>query len=109
MKLMALLEIGAVEDRERRCESSCSRAAPDLLQFMRDPAHLRIGAVGSRSWLSTPFQYVSCPAWIGVPVPVLDHVGTAGNIGVDVQPKLPIARRKTAWASPIQVSARWSR
>src|ERR1035438_1529352 len=72
----------------------------NLLQLMRGPAYLGIGAV----WLQIVRSH-TLPIRLLVgsdrgPMPVLHHVGAAGEVGVDVLAHLAVVGRKLEGGVP---------
>jgi hypothetical protein len=55
-----------------------------------------VGAVGLEVVAQDAFPVCLLPGVDGVPVPVLDHVGAAGEIGVDIESDLTVVGRELA-------------
>ncbi len=81
----------------------------DLLEFVRGAGDFGVGAVGLEIVAEDALPVGLLSGVDGVPVPVLDHVGAAGDVGVDVEAQLAVVGRDTGWRSPSRWSARWFR
>ena len=61
---------------------------------MRHTRHLGIRTIGFQVVTEHSLPIGFLPGMDGVPVPVLDHVGAAGYVGVNVQAQLAIIGRE---------------
>src|SRR5438034_9712010 len=58
------------------------------LEFVSDPRDLGIGTVGFEVVTENAFPISLLTGMDGMPMPVLNHIGAAGNVSVDVQEHL---------------------
>ena len=72
----------------------------DLLQLMRGAADFGVGAVGLEVVREDALPVGLLVGGDGGPVPVLDHVGAVGEMGVDVFAQLAVVGRVLAGGSP---------
>ena len=73
----------------------------DFLELVRGARDLGVGAVGFEVVREDAFPVGFLPGVDGVPVPVLDHVGAAGEMGVDVEAELAVVGRVLKGRGPV--------
>ena len=74
----------------------------DLLEFVRGAGDFGVGAVRLEVVDEHTLPVGLLPGWDGGPVPVLDHVGAAGEVRVDIEAELAVVGRILVGGSPIR-------
>ena len=92
--------VAAPQDGDVVFDLQADQLRADLFELVRGTAHLRIGTIGLEVVRQDALPVSLLIRGNGSPVPVLDHVGAAGEIGVNVFAELTIVGRKLAFGGP---------
>ncbi len=101
--------VATVEDGDLVVLLESDDCGADLFEFVAGAGDFAIGAVGLEVVGEDALPVGLLVGGDGGPVPVLDHVGAVGEVGVDVFAQLAVVGRVLVGGGPAEWSGRWFR